>query len=849
MRISVRLRRRWRISSCPAAKGIRCVNPSSATESPSCTNSAAASRNDTRVATISPRSLPGSDARLARCPGEFMQAALFLSRPIIEIACAYRTIRVSFAVSRPFRRRASMPRASTHKSSKSAKPTRRPDRAAPPATVAVAAAANSAASPPTPSTQIDALTGDPDFMTSLARGLAVIQAFSQKKRQLTISQVSNKTGFSRAAVRRCLYTLAKLGFAGSDDNRHFFLQPRVLALGHSYTSSMPLATAAHPILERFSRMMHESCSIATLDGLDIVYVARANVTRIMAIDLGVGSRLPAFGKFACCSRICRRTNSNLALRASNSRATPNAPSSLPIDCAPCCAWFFATDTPSWIKNSNWASARWPFRFSALAARLLRPSTSARTRSASPTKRCSTISCRNCAPRRRSFACCCADHHNDDHEDERCAEHHEPKANQDMKDYSKRYENTLVAILFFSWGTVFLDRMSQLYLAPYIAPEFHLTHEQVGMLASVLAITWAVSTLLFGALSDRFGRRRILIPAVFAFSLLSWLSGVAHTFHQLLLIRALMGIAEGPCWSIMTALIEESSTPSRRGRNIGIVVSAGALVGLAVAPILTTQVAARFGWRWAFFVCGVPGILMGLLMWKFVKEPPKKSGADGERLHQPRIRDYCTILRYRNVWLCCIGAAGFISWLFLTNVFAPLYITEVAHQKATTAGFLLGATGLGSFILGFLLPALSDRLGRKPVLLAMAAMSAFVPLVLLIQPLYAYPWILAAILFLTNAGQGMPTLTMVLIPTESVPPQFAATSIGLATLVGEVFGATIAPTLGGALAEKHGLGITLLMSAGGAGLLFLVALFLKETANVSNGRARPQPVAESLHSRA
>jgi IclR family transcriptional regulator, pca regulon regulatory protein len=157
-----------------------------------------------------------------------------------------------------------------------------------------ALAAPTAPPAPSPSQQIDALTGDPDFMTSLARGLAVIQAFSQKKRQLTISQVSAKTGFSRAAVRRCLYTLAKLGFAGSDDNRHFYLRPRVLALGHSYISTMPLATAAQPILEHFSRLMHESCSIATLDGLDIVYVARANVTRIMAIDLGVGSRLPAF---------------------------------------------------------------------------------------------------------------------------------------------------------------------------------------------------------------------------------------------------------------------------------------------------------------------------------------------------------------------------------------------------------------------------------------------------------------------------------------------------------------------------------------------------------------------------
>src|SRR5581483_206583 len=184
----------------------------------------------------------------------------------------------------------------------------------------------------------------------------------------------------------------------------------------------------------------------------------------------------------------------------------------------------------------------------------------------------------------------------------------------------KYENLLVTVLFFSWGTVFLDRMSQLYLAPYIAPEFHLTHEQIGALASVLAITWAISTLVFGALSDRFGRRPILIPAVFAFSLLSWLSGMARSFHELLLIRALMGIAEGPTWSIMTALIEESSPPSRRGRNVGIVVSAAALVGLAVAPVLSTQVAARWGWRAAFFVSGIPGLIMGFFLWKLVREP-------------------------------------------------------------------------------------------------------------------------------------------------------------------------------------------------------------------------------------
>lgn len=145
-----------------------------------------------------------------------------------------------------------------------------------------------------PSSQLDEFSGDPNFMTSLARGLLVLQAFSQQKQDLSISQLSKRTGLSRASVRRCLHTLSKLGFAGSDDGRSFHLRPRVLTLGHSYLSSMPLASTAKPVLEHLSQILHESCSIASLDGFDVVYIARANVTRIMSIDLGVGSRLPAF---------------------------------------------------------------------------------------------------------------------------------------------------------------------------------------------------------------------------------------------------------------------------------------------------------------------------------------------------------------------------------------------------------------------------------------------------------------------------------------------------------------------------------------------------------------------------
>ncbi len=145
-----------------------------------------------------------------------------------------------------------------------------------------------------PGVALDAYTGDPNFMASLARGLVVIQAFTPQMPQMTISQLSLRTGLSRAAVRRCLYTLVKLGFAGADEAQRYSLRPKMLTLANTYTASSTLANAAQPILERMSNVHHESFSVATLDGDDIVYIARSSINRVMAVDLHIGSRLPAF---------------------------------------------------------------------------------------------------------------------------------------------------------------------------------------------------------------------------------------------------------------------------------------------------------------------------------------------------------------------------------------------------------------------------------------------------------------------------------------------------------------------------------------------------------------------------
>lgn len=140
--------------------------------------------------------------------------------------------------------------------------------------------------------EIDALT-DPNFMTSLARGLAVIRAFSDQRRSLSIAQLSHKTGIPRAAVRRCLYTLKQLGYADSEGNA-FSLKPKVLTLGYSYLSSTPLTVSVLPILNGISRTLNESCSLAVLDEGEVLYVARSATSRIMSVALNTGSRLPAY---------------------------------------------------------------------------------------------------------------------------------------------------------------------------------------------------------------------------------------------------------------------------------------------------------------------------------------------------------------------------------------------------------------------------------------------------------------------------------------------------------------------------------------------------------------------------
>ena len=135
--------------------------------------------------------------------------------------------------------------------------------------------------------------GDPEFMTSLARGLTVLRCFADRAEPMTIAQAARMTGLSRPAVKRCLHTLVRLDYAAQDGSK-YALTPKVLALGHAFLSSNSLALRAQPLLDKLRDELHESCSLGVLQDDQVYYVARAEISRIMSVALRVGSRLPAY---------------------------------------------------------------------------------------------------------------------------------------------------------------------------------------------------------------------------------------------------------------------------------------------------------------------------------------------------------------------------------------------------------------------------------------------------------------------------------------------------------------------------------------------------------------------------
>jgi len=411
---------------------------------------------------------------------------------------------------------------------------------------------------------------------------------------------------------------------------------------------------------------------------------------------------------------------------------------------------------------------------------------------------------------------------------------------DSSNWDTSYEWKIILLLSLTFGLVGLDR----FILPVILQDpnstmgvdLGLTPEDGGVLAGYLGMAWGVSAFVMGYMADKLGRRAVLVPAILIFSLMSAFSGMATSIMMLVIVRVIMGLAEGPVASTGVAVAVEASKPSRMGLNNGIFQCMISLFGLALAPFIASRLLAIYEWHMVFMLVAIPGVIIAIIMWFVIREPLKQMAnkPGGEAAPEMSMKSVLGMFGHRNAkvapltLICAMGGIFVIAALLFAYLTAPEVAGGLGLESFAAAN-VFTAVGVGGAIGQFAMPALSDIFGRK------------------ITTLISY--ILAAV-FLFTFSQAGPENTTVLwillffsslfnfaalailagpVAAEAAPPGMLASMAGFVIFAGEFIGGGISPIIAGGLATDYGLRAAIYFACCGLALGFVVALFLQETA--------------------
>ncbi|MGE5722265.1 MAG: MFS transporter [Sphingomonadales bacterium] len=388
--------------------------------------------------------------------------------------------------------------------------------------------------------------------------------------------------------------------------------------------------------------------------------------------------------------------------------------------------------------------------------------------------------------------------------------------------STGYHWLLVVLLSCQSGVLAFDRGTFSLLSPYVKPDLGLSNTEIGMISGALSLSWAFSGLFVGGVSDRLGRRKILlVSTTILFSLASVLSAFARSFAALAGARLLLGLSGGGGPPIAQAMVVAEVAPGRRGVAQATIAVAGNLFGGFLAPILTVGIAVAYGWRSAFFLAGLPGLAIALCIALFLREVKVERHTKGGR--RGGVFD---LLRDRTLLICLalavllVGAGGLGGFL-------PLYLTQVVGITPTQMSWIMAGAAPAGLICGIGLPWLSDRLGRKPMMIA--AQLIALPGYYFLMASGGSAWLLLTGAVLGAAIAGMMPIALAIVPAEAVAPHRTATALGLTVAVGQLVGGAGVPVIAGWLADRYGLSVIPWMLMLFAVAACLLTLGLRETA--------------------
>ena len=240
-----------------------------------------------------------------------------------------------------------------------------------------------------------------------------------------------------------------------------------------------------------------------------------------------------------------------------------------------------------------------------------------------------------------------------------------------------YEWKAVTLLCLGFGLVGIDRFMIMPLFPVIAKDLKLDYADLGQITGILAIAWGIAAMFMGDLSDRLGHRRVVIPAIIVFSLLAGLSGLATGVLSLMLIRALMGFAEGAYTPASIVATLDASKPTRQGMNIGIQQMALPLFGLGIAPVLVTQLLRVVGWHWIFAIVSIPVWLWRICFIECFVTRLHRSLHSTRPRTMPASIGGTRYFRYRNIPLNMIGMLCWLTNLVVLSALMPSYLIRLS----------------------------------------------------------------------------------------------------------------------------------------------------------------------------
>ena len=394
-------------------------------------------------------------------------------------------------------------------------------------------------------------------------------------------------------------------------------------------------------------------------------------------------------------------------------------------------------------------------------------------------------------------------------------------------WDTRYEWKVVTLLGIGFGLVGLDRWIIAPLFPFIAQDLGLAEGDIGRLAGVLGILWGIFAIFSGRLSDKIGHRKVLIPAIVIFSLMSGLSGMVQGLTALILIRAFMGAMEGSYCPTSFTAVAAASKPKRRGFNQGIQQSGFPLLGLALGPIIATQLLDYMSWRGVFWVVAIPGFIIGAILFFVLREP--KDTQAGELIGATQAGgSWFEVLKAPNIVVCMLALLCAMACIFVLSAMVPVYLINVQQLTPAQMGIVTSALGFGGFFGQFGWPGLSDKFGRKPLAIlgfVGATITAwwFFTTGAVMLPLFV------ALFVCSFFCLGNIALITGPIATESAPIGLISSAIGIVVGAGEIFGGGVAPYLAGAVADAYGLPSVSYVAITGVALGIVVCFFLKETA--------------------